>query len=41
MDRIGGTLPINVRTEGVATPYDPFAANAAADDLRKRCAKFV
>src|SRR5205823_6191429 len=28
MDRIGGTLPINVRTEGVATPYDPFAGNA-------------
>ena len=28
MNQLGGTLPINVQTEGVGTPYDPFALNA-------------
>src|SRR5690242_21722169 len=27
MDRLG-SLPINVRTEGVTTPYDPFASGS-------------
>jgi hypothetical protein len=28
MNQLGGSLPINVQTESVATPYNPFALNA-------------